>query len=645
MPEKIAIPGSERSEIPGATLLGPVPDDERLSASIAVRQRPDGPARAAELGQAAKAPEPYLSNEEFTAVYRADDADVAAVAEFARGQGFTVESASSPLRTVRISGTARQFQDVFGTSLRRYQYQGETFRGRTGPLYVPAGLAPLIDGVFGIDDRPIARSAPAVASAGIAAPPAGDTVAVPAAQTVSGSNQYDALDVAAAYDFPRGVNGTGQTIAIVTLLHKTLLGLGPYQGGYLASDLTSYFSELGLATPTVVNVSVGGASNNPQPAPAPGATDYDLEVTTDIEIAGAVAQGASIVVYFAPNTSSGWLAVLQAILNDTTNNPSVISISYAAPETSATSWTSALIGQIEALFAAAAAKGITVLAASGDAGSSCGLTDGLAHVEYPASSPGVTSCGGTVLTLVSGSYSSEVTWDTPGHGATGGGVSSVFPAPAWQTAAGVVPVSANPGGGQGRGVPDVCGHADNFKIFLRGEQTGAYGTSAGAPLWAGLVALINQQLGRRAGALNPSIYKLGLSSSFRDVAAGTNGAYNAGPGWDPCTGWGSPVGAQLATALNGLVPPVVTAIAPSLGPETGGTSVTITGNGFANAVGVQFGSADATALPDVSNTQITAISPAGTGLVDVTVITAAGQSAASTASQFTYLPVPVVTSL
>src|SRR5580658_1977116 len=201
MPEKIAIPGSERSEMPGATLLGPVPDDERLSASIAVRQRPDGPARAAELARAAQSPEPYLSNEEFTAVYRADDADVAAVADFARAQGFAVESASSPLRTVRISGTARQFQDVFGTSLQRYQYQADTFRGRTGPLFVPAGLAPLISGVFGIDDRPIARRTPTPASAGSTSPAAGATTAAPAAQTVSGAPLYTALNVAAAYNF------------------------------------------------------------------------------------------------------------------------------------------------------------------------------------------------------------------------------------------------------------------------------------------------------------------------------------------------------------------------------------------------------------------------------------------------------------
>jgi kumamolisin len=157
MPEKVVIAGSERAELPGATLLGPVGDDERLSASIAVRQRPDGPGRAAELARAARTPEPYLSNEEFTAIYRADDADIQAVADFARGRGFTVESASAPRRTVRISGTARQFQDVFGTRLQRYQYEGSMFRGRTGPLYCPAEVAPLIDGVFGLDERPIGR--------------------------------------------------------------------------------------------------------------------------------------------------------------------------------------------------------------------------------------------------------------------------------------------------------------------------------------------------------------------------------------------------------------------------------------------------------------------------------------------------------
>jgi kumamolisin len=298
--------------------------------------------------------------------------------------------------------------------------------------------------------------------------------------------------------------------------------------------------------------------------------------------------------------------------------------------------TQQLIQQLESSFAAAAAKKITVFAASGDHGSSDGQTDGLAHVQYPASSANVTGCGGSVLTLNGSAIASEIVWNNT-DGSTGGGVSS-FPLPSWQSGAGV-PASANPGGTVGRGVPDVCGHADSYQIFVSGASSNPAGTSAVAPLWAGLTALINQQLGIRVGLLNPQIYQSSVASTFHDVTSGSNGAYSAGPGWDPCTGLGSPNGSALATALQAAAAaPAVTGISPTSGSASGGDSVTITGSGFTGATDVGFGSTNAAAMTVDSDTQITATSPAGTGIVDVTVITPAGTSATSSADQFTYNP-------
>jgi kumamolisin len=613
MPEKAAVPGSDRIELEGATLMGSVPDDEVMSASIAVRQRPDGARRRDELSGRVAPGQPGLSDEEYARIYGSDGADIQAVTDFALRSGFRVDRASAPRRTVRITGTARQFQDVFGTTLQRYQYEGQTFRGRTGALEVPVELTPIIVGVFGIDNRPIARRG-SVPAAGTSSP--AQEVAGPEG---SGSTLLTTTQVASAYNFPSGVTGTGQTIAIPE-----------FGGGYSASDLSGYFGGLGLSVPSVTDVSVDGAIN----APGPAANTPTREVALDVEVAGAVAQGASIVLYFAPNSSDGWWDVMQQIVTDTANNPSVISISWGSTQDSAF-WTTQLIQQLESSFAAAAAKQITVLAASGDHGSSDGQNDGLAHVQYPASSANVTGCGGSVLTLNGSAIATEVVWDNAA-GSTGGGVSS-FQLPSWQSGAGV-PASANPGGAVGRGVPDVCGHADSYQIFVGGAPSSVAGTSAVVPLWAGLTALINQQVGGRVGLLNPQIYQSGLASAFHDVTSGSNGAYSAGPGWNPCTGLGSPDGSALATALQplaGTSAAPVAGVSPAGGSTAGSDCVTVTGSGFTGAAGVGFGTVSAAALTVDSDAQITAARPAGTGTVDVTVTTPAGTSAASAADQFT----------
>jgi kumamolisin len=275
-------------------------------------------------------------------------------------------------------------------------------------------------------------------------------------------------------------------------------------------------------------------------------------VMLDIEVAGAVAPDAKIVVYFAPNTDAGFLDAIHQAVMGKRNKPSVISISWGGPEST---WTSQSLKSYNEALQSAAAAGVTVCVACGDNGSSDGVTDGKAHVDFPASSPYALACGGTHLVGSGGSITDEEVWnDLPDNGATGGGVSDTFPLPSWQNAA-KVPPSVNPGNRKGRGLPDLAGDADpltGYQVEVDGSNAVVGGTSAVAPLLAGLIALFNQALSSPVGYVNPDLYKkLAISpGAFRDVTRGNNGAYQARPGWDACTGWGSPVGAAILRALT-----------------------------------------------------------------------------------------------
>ena len=344
--------------------------------------------------------------------------------------------------------------------------------------------------------------------------------------------------LARLYDFPTRPDGTGQCIAIIEL-----------GGGYRSDDLQAYFKQLGIPLPQVTAVAVDGASNNPDGDP----NSADGEVLLDIEVAGTIAPKASVAVYFAPNTDRGFLDAITTAVHDTQRKPSVISISWGGPEAS---WTPQAMEAYDQAFQDAAALGVTVCCASGDNGSAdmAQSWDHKAHVDFPASSPHALGCGGTHVDASAGAITSEVVWnDLPGGGAGGGGVSDEFPLPQWQVPA-HVPPSANPGARIGRGVPDVSGDASprsGYVVLVDGQQMVIGGTSAVAPLWAGLIALINQVLGHPVGYLNPLIYGLPAGAgAFHDITGGNNGAYHAGAGWDACTGLGSPVGTKLLAALQ-----------------------------------------------------------------------------------------------
>jgi kumamolisin len=233
-------------------------------------------------------------------------------------------------------------------------------------------------------------------------------------------------------------------------------------------------------------------------------------------------------------------------VHDATHKPSVISISWGGPESS---WTEQSMTALDAACQSAAALGVTITVAAGDDGSTDGGKG--SNVDFPASSPHVLACGGTKLDANGATIVSEVVWNELANreGATGGGVSNVFALPTWQANAHVPAPSKSTGG---RGVPDVAGDADpttGYTIRVDGETTVIGGTSAVAPLWAGLVALANQQLGTHVGFIQPAIYAARAASAFNDITAGNNGAFSAGPGWDACTGLGSPIANKLIPLL------------------------------------------------------------------------------------------------
>lgn len=520
MPTKryMAIPGSRREAMPGATRTGPCDPKERMQVTVVLRQRPPRK-RVKSLAQLSARGE-RLTRAEYEARYGAEPKDIERVKAFAAEHKLKVSKVNIGARTLTLSGTADDFSRAFRVSLNRYEHPEGTFRGRTGPVRVPATLKSIIKAIHGLDDRPQARPHCRIASA--------------AASAVS----YTPPQVAKLYNFPGGLDGEGQTIAIIEL-----------GGGYSQSDLDSYFNGLGISpSPTVTSVSVDGGKNQPTGDP----NGPDAEVMLDIEVAGAVAPGAKIVVYFAPNTDAGFLDAINQAVMDKRNKPSVISISWGGPESS---WTSQSLRSYNEALQSAAAVGVTVCVACGDNGSSDGATDGKAHVDFPGSSPYALACGGTRLRESGGSITHEEVWnDLPDNGATGGGVSDAFPLPSWQKVANVPP-SVNPGKRKGRGLPDLAGNADpltGYRVEVDGSNAVIGGTSAVAPLVAGLIALMNQALLSPVGYLNPDLYKkLAVSpGAFRDITRGNNGAYQAGRGWDACTGWGSPVGEAVLRALT-----------------------------------------------------------------------------------------------
>ncbi len=515
--DRVQIPGSERQLDPEHTRVGDIEPGSEIDLTVYVRPRATADWVDAE---ATRPPDQrrVASREDWAQEYGARPEDVDAVRAFAEQHGLTVTNVDLARRAVGLHGSMKAVTAAFEPQLHGLYAPSAgaaSYRARSGPLTIPAELDGIVTGVFGIDDRPQAAKHLRI-------------VAAPSATATS----YTPPQVAAAYAFPSGVTGRGETIAIIEL-----------GGGYETADLQTYFQGLGLTAPSVTAVAVDGGANSPGTD-----TGADTEVMLDIEVAGAVAPDAAIVVYFAPNTDQGFIDAVTQAVHDTTHKPSVVSISWGGSEDS---WTAQGRTQMEQALTEAGALGVTVTVAAGDNGSTDNVTDGQQHVDFPASAPHALACGGTSLRASGAHISSETAWNTPSHGTTGGGVSRQFALPSYQTSA-TVPNNVDTGK-PGRGVPDVSGNADpetGYRVRADGTDQTVGGTSAVAPLWAGLIALLNQSAGAPLGFAQPRLYPLLGSAAFRDITSGTNGAYSAGPGWDACTGLGSPNGTALAQQLG-----------------------------------------------------------------------------------------------
>jgi kumamolisin len=543
MPSKktVILTKSHRKAASGARVIGDVNPQETLEITIRVRSRSpeDRATLLANMQNQPLSKRQYLTREELASRFGADPADLDKVAAYARENGLTVTATSAARRTVMVKGTVANLLKAFPTELKQYDSDIGKYRGRTGPLQIPEELSGIVEAIFGFDNRRQARAHSILRVGKIK--PFREGVQDPT---------FTPPQIARLYDFPSNADGAGQCIGILE-----------FGGGYDTSDLKTYFTNLGITPPQIATVSVDGVANNPN-SKNPDDNDADGEVMLDIEVAGSVAPKASIVVYFAPFTEQGWVDVLTTAVQDASNKLSVLSVSWGWPESNDL-WTQQAMDAVTQSLQEAALAGVTVCCAAGDDGSADELTDGHAHVDFPAASPYILSCGGTTLTAANNktSIASEVTWNkgprSQGGGATGGGVSEITPVPTWQANAGVPP-SVNTGF-HGRGVPDVAADADadtGYKIRVHGQDGAAGGTSAVAPLYAALIALWNQELGTPVGFLNPLLYANPAASSFHDITQGTNdttgkiGGYPAGVGWDACTGLGSPDGAKIFSALQ-----------------------------------------------------------------------------------------------
>jgi hypothetical protein len=543
----VPLKGSERQPSPTARRLGPADAAEVLSVTIAIRRRPDG-ARPPEHDTFLNVPPTQrqrMPSEEFARLYGASQQDIDKVTAFATSHGLTVVETHAARRTVVVRGTVAQMSSAFVVDLGRYEHttkhgrkgesRTETYRGREGVVSIPASLEGIVVGVFGLDNRRIGgRNG--------AEPPNTNPLTIPT--------------VSALYNYPTN-SAAGQTIGIVSL------------SGYDSADITQFFNSLpaGYTAPTITDILIDGATN-------PGSDPFG-ETTQDIDIAAAFAPGAAINVYINNGDQQGWVDTIGRVAHPNAGDSacSVLSSSWFIADGDDTAGlatfgvTTAFVTAVSNAFQDAAIQGVTVCIATGDRGTDSHVGDGKVHVQYPASDPWVLAVGGTTIGNVNGSSFDEYVWNDPdgdNWGTTGGGVSAMFAVPSYQAHISV-PASLNDPTKHGRGLPDVAGNANlasGYSGIVVGGATGnpGNGTSASAPQWAGLIAVMNAALGVNLGFINPALYAL-AGAGFRDIVKGSgpgdnsnNGApgYPAGTGWDACTGWGSPNGQSLLDNLRSI---------------------------------------------------------------------------------------------
>jgi kumamolisin len=533
----VLLPGSKRAKDPDATRVGNVDPKEKFAVTIGLS------------GPKLPGPDEYvdqtLTPAQLVEKFGASKQEADKVAKSLKKYGLKVDSISLATRSMSVSGTAADMEAAFKPRLAmmRSPDQGE-YRGRQGTLQIPAELKGIVTGVFGLDERQMARRKSAAAT--------------PTHQTGKLTPLAPA-DLEQRYNFPPG-DCAGQSIAIAE-----------FGGGYFADDMTAYCNKFKRSVPNVKTVVVDAPALTLQqifalpPKQRKEQLNTSVEVMMDVQIIAGLCPKAEITVYFSTFDQGGWVDLLNAVI---TARPSVLSVSWGLAEDDS-GWSKNAVAAISERLNAARLLGITICVSSGDDGSGDQIDDGDAHVDFPACSPFVLGVGGTMLTK-SGAQVKEVTWwESPGRrtnnggGATGGGVSTLFARPAWQN---VRVKSLNSGSIDGRVVPDVSALAGDplYDLIFVGKPQPNGGTSASAPLWAALIARVYSQLppAKQQRFLTPLLYQNGGTGgpvgkvASRDIGSGHNASnpkpgrgYKAGPGFDAATGWGVPDGVKLLNSL------------------------------------------------------------------------------------------------
>lgn len=515
----------------------PISAGRPLEITLGVRRTKDLPDLSA-LDPLPPAERPYLTHADLETKYGSDPDAVARIRRFAEEHGLKVTEQPVAAR-VRLAGFVGNLTRAFKVTLHDHVHPTGRFRfhAHTEPISVPRALFADITGVFGFNSQRCLRRI-------------GDLVNVSPAVSPAARPRlwFWPPELAKIYNFPQ-VRRHSETIALLE-----------FGGHIVRRDLTAYFRKIRRATPEVQVIRV-----NPIPACLRRKTNYIREVMLDTEVAGALSPGARIAVYFSMFDEKGLIDALSAVISDTINKPSVVSISWGYSENQKFGnndrWSQRVMEHVDQSFRAAALLGITVCAAAGDGGSEGDVNDGHAHVPFPATSPYVLAVGGTTLHVTNAAARrpiNEIVWNT-GRRATGGGVSDVTPRPVWQTSIKAVPI--NPGQSAGRAIPDVAANADRatgYCVRVGGKLGVHGGTSAAAPLWASLIARLNSLLSARVGNINALLYSTyGPEGVFRDIRVGSNdmtgdleGQFAAASGWDAASGWGAPDGGKLLAALK-----------------------------------------------------------------------------------------------
>ncbi len=556
--------GSEHPLAAGAKSVGPLDPGETVSATLIVRRSPgsQAPCDLKYFQSTPRSKRKQVSHADFADRYGAAQADLDSVAAFARTHGLQVVATHRARRTVELRGTAAQANKAFGVTLHWHQSRRGKYRSFDGGVQLPAALAEVVEAVVGLDNRPVRARRGPVRRDGAPRDATRPDMARrnPTAQAQAdppNTTPLTPVQVAQLYDFPPGT-GAGQTVGIYEMVVTDPQTDQPQNPGYTASDLAATFNAFGggLSVPKPRDIAVGGQEN---------AGVSDGETVLDITVIGAVAQQAQIVVYFTGGNVPSIINALGRMIHPDTGDPvpTVISISYSwGPDDDNDGATASEITQMNQLFQDAANLKITVLASSGDSGAMI-ESNTQAQASYPATDPWVLACGGTTIGSINGADFQEFVWnDTFGgnSGATGGGISVRFGVPSYQNGF-PVPARTNTGTA-GRGIPDVAGDASpnsGYPEFIGGSSVGPTGgTSAVAPLYAGLIARINATLGSPVGFINPLLYSQ-AKTVCRDVVSepgATDNSFNgvtgypATPGWNACTGLGSIIGTKLLQALQ-----------------------------------------------------------------------------------------------